>query len=154
MQKDRREFLRSCSGFLGGLTIVGVAAPLFSACEPTNNPSGPPGNGGNNNGNGTQFDVRSLTADGQGLVTQSKGTDGYRILIVRISATDYRALSMQCTHEGCSVNAPASGEITCSCHGSKFELTGVVKQGPAASPLTSYPTTYDASSGRVTVTIT
>lgn len=157
-QRDRREFLRACSSLLAGVTIIGIATPIFGGCEPSNIPTSPgaqPTDNGNNNGGstGTAFDVSPLTGDGQGLVTQIKGPDGYRIVIVRLSADEYTALSMRCTHEGCSVNPPSGGAITCSCHGSQFELNGTVKRGPATQPLKSYATAYDSSTGQVHVTI-
>jgi Rieske Fe-S protein len=155
--RERREFLRVCTNLLAGITIVGIAAPIFTGCEPSNVPTAtgtPPPPGNDNNGStGTAFDVSSLTGDGQGLVTQTKGPDGYRIVIVRLSADQYTALSMRCTHEGCSVNPPSGGQITCSCHGSQFELNGAVKRGPATQPLKTYQTTYDAAAGQARVLI-
>lgn len=160
----RRAFLAQCVTSLAGFTVVGIVAPLLQGCEPSNYPTdsnntGTTGgnNGGTNNGNnggtGTTFSVASLTADSQALVTQTKGSDGYRIMIVRISATEFKSLSMRCTHEGCGVNAPQSGIITCGCHGSQFELNGAVKRGPATQPLKSYATTFDAASNTVKVVI-
>jgi nitrite reductase/ring-hydroxylating ferredoxin subunit len=51
------------------------------------------------------------------------------------------AVADLCTHAGCSL---AKGElegttITCSCHGSQFDVTnGAVLKGPATEPLASY----------------
>lgn len=51
------------------------------------------------------------------------------------------AVADLCTHAGCSL---AKGDldgttITCSCHGSQFDVTsGAVLRGPAAEPLDSY----------------
>ena len=51
------------------------------------------------------------------------------------------AVADLCTHAGCSL---AKGDrdgttITCSCHGSQFDVTtGKVLRGPAAEPLDSY----------------
>lgn len=157
----RRAFLAQCVTSLAGFTVVGVVAPLLQGCEPSNYPtanntnSGTTGgnNSGNNSSTGTAFSVASLTADGQALVTQTKGPDGYRIMLVRIAATEFKALSMRCTHEGCGVNTPQGGTITCGCHGSQFELNGAVKRGPATQPLKSYTTTFDAASNTVKVVI-
>jgi cytochrome b6-f complex iron-sulfur subunit len=44
------------------------------------------------------------------------------------------ALSLVCTHLGCTVNVTA-GDLVCPCHGSVFNRQGVVLQGPAAYPL-------------------
>lgn len=158
----RRAFLAQCLSSVAGVAVVGIIAPLLQGCEPSNYPTaatnngtpGGGGNGGNNSGgSGTSFSVAALTADGQALVTQTKGPDGYRIMIVRISATEFKSLSMRCTHEGCGVNPPQSGTITCGCHGSQFELSGAVKRGPATQPLKSYATTFDAASNSVKVVV-
>ena len=40
------------------------------------------------------------------------------------------ALSLVCTHLGCTVTVTPT-EITCPCHGSRFDLSGKVLAGPA-----------------------
>jgi len=44
------------------------------------------------------------------------------------------ALSLDCTHLGCSVNVMAEG-FFCPCHGSRFGPLGEVYSGPAKEPL-------------------
>ncbi|MFI5265103.1 MAG: Rieske 2Fe-2S domain-containing protein [Candidatus Kapaibacterium sp.] len=39
----------------------------------------------------------------------------------------------------------------CTCHGSTFNLSGQVTQGPSQTNLTTYSTVYDAASKKVTV---
>jgi thiosulfate dehydrogenase [quinone] large subunit len=84
-------------------------------------------------------------------VTPSAGIDGAPILIVRESARRFVALSTLCTHEGCPLNPPVAGLITCPCHGSQFELDGRVHRGPAQLALMRYDITYDKRSKRATV---
>ena len=95
--------------------------------------------------------VAYTAPNGKALVTATNGADDYPIAIIRASATSFTALSMKCTHEACEVNAPQGTSITCSCHGSRFDLSGNVLNGPANSPLYKYVTTYDASARTVTV---
>ena len=44
------------------------------------------------------------------------------------------ALSLVCTHLGCTVTV-APGGLFCPCHGSRFDRHGFVLQGPAPMPL-------------------
>jgi len=64
----------------------------------------------------------------------------YPILVNRTQGNQFYALNARCSHLGCVV--PAGG-AACPCHGSRFDLTGAVLQGPAATPLTRYPITFD-----------
>lgn len=97
------------------------------------------------------FDVASLDRDGATIITPMAGLDGAPILIVRESDRRFHALSMQCTHEGCPVNPPVRGVITCPCHGSQYDLNGHVRMGPARLPLARYETRYDQRARTVVV---
>jgi len=56
-----------------------------------------------------------------------------RIALLREGETVF-ALSLICTHLGCTVNVTAAG-LSCPCHGSRFDRQGRVLQGPADRPL-------------------
>jgi len=64
------------------------------------------------------------------------------LAITRLTDTRVAAVSRICTHEGCTVNLPVASLLTldCPCHGSRFQVTGQVVNGPAARPLASFPT--------------
>lgn len=140
---SRRDFLRNCTQAIAGVSIIGVVAPLAAGCASSSSAQ---------RGTPTQYDVSSLTADRQGLLTTTNGPDGLPLLIVRRSASDYTVLSSRCPHKGCGVEAPKGETIRCPCHGSTFDLSGAVTHGPAVGPLMSYPSSYDAMSHTVTVT--
>jgi cytochrome b6-f complex iron-sulfur subunit len=46
----------------------------------------------------------------------------------------FSALSLICTHLGCTVGSNAQG-FACPCHGSRFDADGKVTHGPASKPL-------------------
>ncbi len=52
------------------------------------------------------------------------------------------ALSLVCTHLGCTVGVTPGG-LVCPCHGSSFDRQGKVLKGPADRPLTRLPVRED-----------
>src|SRR5439155_17674651 len=102
----RREFVRGAARVLGSGGLLGTAAPLLSACARSPTDTGPaPAL--------APLDVGDLTADGQWRVAPAAGPGGAQILVVRDAVDRFHAVSMRCTHEGCPVNPPAAGIITC-----------------------------------------
>jgi Rieske Fe-S protein len=60
-----------------------------------------------------------------------------RILV--LSAPDgFAAVSAVCTHLGCTVRLDEGRGFVCPCHGSRYDLTGRVLDGPAPRPLAWY----------------
>jgi Rieske Fe-S protein len=53
------------------------------------------------------------------------------------------ALSPICTHLGCTVEIEGD-RLVCPCHGSTYDRTGAVLQGPAERPLARYRTRLSA----------
>ncbi|MBI4499558.1 MAG: Rieske (2Fe-2S) protein [Gemmatimonadetes bacterium] len=138
----RRFFLQIWQGLFGGAVAAAGASLLATCARPSASPSPRPG---------VAVDVSDLPG-GSTKVAPAPGPDGAPILIVHQSAGGYHALSLQCTHEGCPVNAtPLQGILTCPCHGSRFDLEGRVVQGPAEFPLGRYDSAYDAKHRRLLV---
>jgi cytochrome b6-f complex iron-sulfur subunit len=83
------------------------------------------------------------------------GANGQGIAVTRLSSSAVAAVSRRCTHQGCTVGLPLAslGNMQCPCHGSVFTVTGSVVNGPAASPLLTYPTTIDFSTNEVVITV-
>ena len=69
------------------------------------------------------------------------------VLVIRLDATTFSAVSATCTHEGCAVGYNSSqGKVTCPCHGASFNAsTGAVLGGPAKSALTKYAATLSGN---------
>jgi cytochrome b6-f complex iron-sulfur subunit len=59
-----------------------------------------------------------------------------RIVVVR-EQQGFAAISVKCTHLGCTVRATEGG-FECPCHGSQFDSDGFVTGGPAPAPLDWY----------------
>lgn len=59
-------------------------------------------------------------------------------LLIR-TQSGFAALSLVCTHLGCTVEEKADGFV-CPCHGSRYDGQGSVLQGPAAKGLRSLRT--------------
>jgi len=65
-------------------------------------------------------------------------------VIVIKTSTGYEALSLICTHAGCTVNYTGHG-FYCPCHGGTFNSTGAVTGGPPRSALTQYTVTKNGN---------
>lgn len=75
---------------------------------------------------------------GQVLLLSRQG-----VYVVR-SHEGFYAMSATCTHLGCRTGyQSADSAIFCPCHGSRFDLTGEVSDGPAPSPLPRLELTLD-----------
>jgi cytochrome b6-f complex iron-sulfur subunit len=59
-----------------------------------------------------------------------------RIVVVR-DKQGFAAISVKCTHLGCTVRTSDSG-FECPCHGSQYDNDGFVTGGPAPAPLDWY----------------
>jgi nitrite reductase/ring-hydroxylating ferredoxin subunit len=74
-------------------------------------------------------------------------TAGGPVAVANAAGTFY-AFDDTCTHKRCSL---AEGDldgtvVTCICHGSQFDVTtGAVRQGPAETPVGSYPVRVEGS---------
>ena len=116
---NRRDFIKLAatsmltgSGLLG---LVGLLRFLGHATDPTPQ---------------TEFDLG--LAENYALNSRTLVADGAALLIHVESG--FYALSLTCTHLGCTVETAQDGFI-CPCHGSEFDAKGVVLRGPAQRPL-------------------
>lgn len=75
-------------------------------------------------------------------------TGGYamitdKVIVIRKSASKFIAINIACTHKKCDVGYDGSG-FECLCHGSTFDSSGKVTQGPAVKNLKTYKTVYNS----------
>lgn len=71
-------------------------------------------------------------------------------ILIRESETQLLGINLICKHKGCTVDYNGT-KFVCPCHGSEYDMTGKVTEGPSKKDLTTYPTTYDAEAKTVTV---
>lgn len=75
---------------------------------------------------------------------------GTPVAAVRTGASTFAAFSLICPHFGCTVGINGSSFL-CPCHGARFASSGTWTGGQPTSNLTSLSTSYDATTGILTV---
>jgi cytochrome b6-f complex iron-sulfur subunit len=85
----------------------------------------------------------SLSVDKGYLVTN-------KIVVARVDASTYIAVSAACTHEGTNVNyVGSSNSFHCPNHGANYSNTGVHLNGPGSANLKQYNVSLTGNSLRV-----
>lgn len=142
LTNSRREFIER-AGMTAVMSTFGLS--FFTACsyesETPNQPTTPTptaANGVTISGNTILIDLTlqaALAVNGGWLLVIDAQT-----LVVNVGGA-YSALTSVCTHSACDRNWTfASSKFICTCHGSEFDTSGNVLQGPANQPLRSYTT--------------
>jgi len=121
---SRRDFLKLASqGFIALSGLFGLGMLLRFLGYQTEPP--PP----------TDFDLGPASNYASGSRTLRPEIPA---VVIRTS-NEFTALSLVCTHLGCTVESKPEG-FACPCHGSRFDLQGKVVRGPAVKPLNSLRT--------------
>jgi cytochrome b6-f complex iron-sulfur subunit len=121
---SRRDFLKLASqGFLALSGLFGLGM-LFRFLGYQTEPPPP-----------TDFDLGQASNYAPGSRTLRPEIPA---VVIR-TASGFTALSLICTHLGCTVESKPEG-FACPCHGSRFDPQGKVVLGPAAKPLNSLRT--------------
>ncbi len=119
--KSRRELITLGSAFgLMGLAAAGTGGALFKYMMPVVSYGTP-----------QKFlvPVSDLPDVGDELVFSDM-----KVVIRRQSEKKIAAISLVCTHLGCTVNRVETG-FQCPCHGSQYDTDGIVVGGPAPKTL-------------------
>jgi cytochrome b6-f complex iron-sulfur subunit len=151
---SRREF---CAHAISFVTV----ASLIEGCGGNGNPAGPGGGGG---GSVPSLATVSGTASG-GTVTVNvggtalanvgsaalvqAGNDSF--LVTRTAQESFNAFTAICTHEQCVITGFQSGAFVCPCHGSQYNTSGQVQQGPATQRLRQFNTQFTNNVLTITV---
>ena len=59
------------------------------------------------------------------------------VFVSKDSEGNYAAVLTKCTHKGCEVR-PAANILRCPCHGSEYDRSGTVLEGPAEQNLVTF----------------
>jgi len=132
---DRRTFLSRA--------VMSAAMLALAACGASDGATAPFSGSASIN----VADYPSLaTVGGVALVT----LNGSPLALVRASQTTIVALSRVCPHQGATVNT-STGGFTCPRHGARFGPTGQWLGGQQTSSMRSYATTFNATTGALTI---
>ncbi len=93
---------------------------------------------------------QALASVGGSLALSANDLDEKGILLYRDSETTVNAYSRECTHQSCVIEKFKNGVSICPCHGSRFNTSGSVINGPATEPLKEYSATLDGEIVTVT----
>jgi len=141
---SRREFVVTTVAAVAAARCGGGGSPTAPAPAPTPTPGGSPASN----------EVRvPLPAVGLTVPATGQLLNPLPLAVTRLTEVKVVAVSRICTHEGCTVNLPVASLLTldCPCHGSRFEVTGQVVNGPAARPLASFPAAIDGNQVVITL---
>lgn len=85
-----------------------------------------------------------LSGNGNAAIVNFQGG---AVLVDHPSDNVYNAVSSICTHQSCQITGfdTSSSQFICPCHGSRFDINGKVKQGPASASLTKYQTQFSGN---------
>jgi cytochrome b6-f complex iron-sulfur subunit len=116
---SRRDFLKlSARGLLGLSGMLGIGGLIrFLSFEPN-----PPPPQQFDLGLGSNYPIGSRTA-----------LPAIPAILIRAESR-FSALSLTCPHLGCTVETAADG-FTCPCHGSRYNESGQLLEGPATKNL-------------------
>ena len=127
-------------------SMLAAAAVALAACGMGgDSPTAP----GNLSGSVKVSDYASLANVGGVAVVSMSGSP---VAIVRTGASTFEALSLICPHQGSTVGVNSGGTgFTCPRHGARFDANGTWIGGQPTSSLHAYATTYDSSTGTLTI---
>ena len=136
---NRREFVKDTLTGIGTVAFGSFMLVNQSGCSSPTEP--------NNSDETITVDLSSsensaLAMIGGTLALGANVLDSKGILLYRQSDTNVLAFSRNCTHNGCTIESfDNNGISACPCHGSQFNTSGSVVNGPAVNPLTQYSAT-------------
>ena len=143
---NRMEFLKSLG--LKGASLFAVycaAAGLSSCVNESMDPTNPTGGTGNE----LLLDLNSAAYTKLNTVGNYVIVSG--IVIARVSATAFAAVTQVCSHEGRRQVVFNAGEFFCAAHGARFDTAGKGLNSTGSRGLKTYATLLEGTTLKVTV---
>jgi cytochrome b6-f complex iron-sulfur subunit len=143
---NRMEFLKSLG--LKGASLFAVycaAAGLSSCVNESMDPTNPTGGTGNE----LLLDLNSAAYTKLNTVGNYVIVSG--IVIARVSATAFAAVTQVCSHEGKRQVVFNAGEFYCPAHGARFDIAGKGLNSTGSRGLKTYATLLEGTTLKVTV---
>ncbi len=154
---DRREFCTHACRAVSLAALGGVVASALEGCATGGGPGSPDsvpalptvsGTGANGVVTVAVDSTSPLASPGSAALVQFSGG---LLLVARTSQDAFTAFNSTCTHAACTVSGFAGGTFICPCHGSRFDTSGRVVNGPAFAPLRSFATRFDGTTLSITL---
>jgi cytochrome b6-f complex iron-sulfur subunit len=153
---ERKDFIEKVGLSGAAILIFGCMQSCSKDSDMTSSPNTPPNTGGTSGGGtaSTKIDFTIDISTSPYDVLKKEG--GYfvysvsKVIIARITASELIAVSSVCTHQGETLEYKSStSKFYCPLHGSNFNQTGTVANGPATAALKQYKTSLDGNKLRV-----
>ena len=143
---NRMEFLKSLGLKGASLFAVYCAASGLSSCvNESMDPTTPTG------GTGNELSLDLTSAAYSKLNTTGNYVIVSGIVIARVSATAFAAVTQVCSHEGRRQVVFNAGEFYCAAHGARFDTAGKGLNSTGSRGLKTYVTTLEGTTLKVTV---
>ena len=143
---NRMEFLKSLGLKGASLFAVYCAASGLSSCV---NESMDPTNPTGGTGNELILDLNSAAYTKLNTVGNYVVVSG--IVIARVSASAFAAVTQVCSHEGRRQVVFNAGEFYCAAHGARFDIAGKGLNSTGSRGLKTYATLLEGTTLKVTV---
>ena len=142
---NRMEFLKSLGLKGASLFAVYCAASGLSSCV---NESMDPTNPTGGTGNELSLDLTSAAYSKLNTVGNYVVVSG--IVIARVSASSFAAVTQVCSHEGRRQVVFNAGEFYCAAHGARFDTAGKGLNSTGSRGLKTYAIVLDGTNLKVT----
>jgi cytochrome b6-f complex iron-sulfur subunit len=137
---DRKEFFKKSAA----LAFVAAGGAIFlEACQKSN--SSP----ATSSAPTVDFTIDISKSPYTALQTNGNYLYDNNIIIARDNGGNFIALYDVCTHAGCTIQFNGTSQFPCPCHGSVFNSSGGVVNGPATTGVKKYNTSLAGTMLRI-----